>query len=526
MTIKEAKEQIKYAMTAYFSRDELGNYEIPPSAQRPIFLIGAPGIGKTAIMEQIASELDVLLVSYSMTHHTRQSALGLPYIAEKNYQGKTCQVSEYTMSEIIASVYDTMEETGKKEGILFLDEINCVSETLTPSMLQFLQFKTFGRHALPEGWLVVTAGNPPEYNRTVREFDIVTLDRLKKIEVEPDFDAWKEYAWQHGVHAAVMSYLEIKKNNFYHVETLAKGKSFVTARGWEDLSRMIRLCEKKNLPVNGSLVSQYLQDAKIAADFAAYYDLFLKYRSDYQIESILAGNETKEIRDRAASARFDERIALLGLLIGTLADQCAAAAETENYLVLALEALRQIRQAEASASTPASGSAIAAAGTHAASQSGKPDEKDCAASNESAALKDRLLAQADRLGAAIWTKQKGAAVTQAEKRAYQKAIAFLTTCAQTSSDFDAVKNAYRDETLKLSADAASLQEKMTHVFAFLEQVYPQGQEILLFVTELTVNETTAAFISHYGCEPYERHSKELMFFERGRDLKNRIRNLN
>ena len=46
-------------------------------------------------------------------------------------------VSEYTMSEIIASVYDVMAESGIREGILFLDEINCVSETLAPSMLQF-----------------------------------------------------------------------------------------------------------------------------------------------------------------------------------------------------------------------------------------------------------------------------------------------------------------------------------------------------------------------------------------------------
>ena len=67
------------------------------------------------------------IVSYSMTHHTRQSALGLPFISHKNYGGKEYDISEYTMSEIIASVYDKIEEDGIKEGILFLDEINCVS---------------------------------------------------------------------------------------------------------------------------------------------------------------------------------------------------------------------------------------------------------------------------------------------------------------------------------------------------------------------------------------------------------------
>ena len=88
MNISEAKEQIKNAMTAYFTKDEFGNYKIPVEKQRPVFLMGPPGIGKTAIMEQVAAELGVGLVSYSMAHHTRQSALGLPFIVKKNYGGE------------------------------------------------------------------------------------------------------------------------------------------------------------------------------------------------------------------------------------------------------------------------------------------------------------------------------------------------------------------------------------------------------------------------------------------------------
>ena len=90
--------------------------------------------------------------SYTITHHTRQSAIGLPFISEKEYGGRKYAVTEYTMSEIVASIYDKMEQTGLKEGILFIDEINCVSETLAPAMLQFLQCKTFGNHAIPAGW--------------------------------------------------------------------------------------------------------------------------------------------------------------------------------------------------------------------------------------------------------------------------------------------------------------------------------------------------------------------------------------
>ncbi|MBQ7895603.1 MAG: AAA family ATPase, partial [Oscillospiraceae bacterium] len=296
MNIKQAKQQIKNAVLSYFSKDEFGNYIIPVERQRPVFMIGAPGIGKTAIMEQIAQELNIGLVSYSMTHHTRQSALGLPYIAKKNFGGQEFSVSEYTMSEIIASVYKLIEDTGHKEGILFLDEINCVSETLAPAMLQFLQYKVFGMHKVPQGWIVVTAGNPPEYNKSVREFDIVTWDRLKRVDVEPDYEAWKEYACQKGIHGSVLSFLDIKKNFFYVVETKVDRKSFVTARGWEDLSEMIKLYEKNSLPVDISLVEQYLQNQTVAKEFAVYYDLYNKYKSDYQVEDILSENAPQSIK--------------------------------------------------------------------------------------------------------------------------------------------------------------------------------------------------------------------------------------
>ena len=130
MNIKQAKQEIKNTLRAYLSKDELGCYRIPSIRQRPILLMGPPGIGKTQIMAQIAAETGVGLVAYTITHHTRQSAVGLPFIEKRTYGDRVFSVTEYTMSEILASVYSLMEKTGLKEGILFLDEINCVSETL------------------------------------------------------------------------------------------------------------------------------------------------------------------------------------------------------------------------------------------------------------------------------------------------------------------------------------------------------------------------------------------------------------
>ena len=157
MNIKRAKEEIEHTVKAYLAKDALGEYAIPSIRQRPILLMGPPGIGKTQIMEQAARECGVALVAYTITHHTRQSAVGLPFIRQRHYGDKDVSVTEYTMSEIISSVYAKMEATGLKEGILFIDEINCVSETLAPTMLQFLQCKTFGNQAVPAGWVIVQA---------------------------------------------------------------------------------------------------------------------------------------------------------------------------------------------------------------------------------------------------------------------------------------------------------------------------------------------------------------------------------
>ena len=149
MNIKQAKQEIQNTLRAYLTRDDLGNYLIPSVRQRPVLLMGPPGIGKTQIMEQIAAETGVGLVAYTITHHTRQSAIGLPFIEKRSYGGREYTVTEYTMSEIIASVYDKMEETGLKEGILFIDEINCASETLAPAMLQFCSARPSATNPCP-----------------------------------------------------------------------------------------------------------------------------------------------------------------------------------------------------------------------------------------------------------------------------------------------------------------------------------------------------------------------------------------
>ncbi len=489
MNIKEAKKQIKNAMIAYFSKDEFGNYLIPVQKQRPVFLIGPPGIGKTAIMEQIARSMKVSLVSYSITHHTRQSALGLPFITEKIYDGKEYRISEYTMSEIIASVYDTIEKTGNKEGILFLDEINCVSETLSPAMLQFLQYKIFGKHRVPEGWIVVTAGNPPEYNKNVHEMDIVTLDRLKRVDVEPDYQVWRSYAVNRNLHSSILNFLDQKPEFFYSVTTSIDGKSFVTPRGWEDLSDMMRLYELHDIQIDYDLEYQYLQNSKIAREFATYYELFNRYKKEYQIESIFSGEVSESLMEKAKESSFDERLAVVGMLL----DEITAKIRKVNFFDRGIQELRALlKQAKG---------------------------------YEGKELQTKIQEEKRAYEEDFEQKKTAGSLNNEELYAKEFALNFLTGSILEEQNFSVIQKAYMEKVAELKELIAHTNTSLQEAFRFIEQAYDGDQEMVLFVTELTVRSHCSYYISRYGSEEYFKYNKELLLEERKMDLKGKISEL-
>ncbi len=510
MNIKQAKDDIENTVRLYLKKDEFGEYRIPVIRQRPIFLLGAPGIGKTAIMEQVAQELGIALVSYSMTHHTRQSALGLPFISHREYQGMTYDVSEYTMSEIIASIYEVMEKSGIREGILFLDEINCVSETLSPSMLQFLQYKVFGRHSVPEGWVIVTAGNPPEYNKSVREFDVVTMDRLKVLEVEADYKAWKEYARQKRLHGAILNFLELKKDDFYRIETTVNGRSYVTARGWEDLSEILHLYEEEGIRADETLVGQYIRNERVVKEFTAYYDLYNKYKKEYQTEEILDGSVLAHTVERARIAPFDERLSLLGMLIDKAASEVGEDMEISDYLMELLKNLKGIRGA-----------------LKKSVQLSVPDmlERQMQARKkqmEAARLAGSLSEREQRKGRRIlrFLEEEKKQILLREREAGEKEHSL------PAEQFSALKAAFDSQTAQLRKRVENTKKRLENLFVFVENAFVEGNEMLILVTELTVRSDCARFIGQFGCEAYHRHSQELMLSERSSGLWEEVASLN
>ncbi|MBO5460347.1 MAG: AAA family ATPase [Ruminococcus sp.] len=487
MNIKRAKQEIKDSIEAYLAKDEFGEYCIPAIRQRPLLLIGPPGIGKTQIMEQIAKECKIGLVAYTITHHTRQSAVGLPFIKEKIYDGQTFSVTEYTMSEIIASVYEKMEQTGLKEGILFIDEINCVSETLAPTMLQFLQCKTFGNQKVPKGWVIITAGNPPEYNKSVREFDVVTMDRIKRIDVGADFEVWKEYAYRQGIHAAVISYLELRRKNFYCIENTVDGKIFATARGWEDLSQLIQVYEKLGKTVDRDVVYQYIQHRMIAKDFANYLELYYKYKEDYGVEDILRGVWNQITIRKIKAASLDEHLSIVGLLNGKLGEMFSECYFTDTFVTKLYEYMVEYRE-----------------------------------QFELINIEGILKKAAEDLEAL----KKAELLTKADAIIWKRVIAFLENAMQKvkkemlsgEEAYEAVKELFENEADNLEGLTEKTSNTLLNVFDFLEEAFGEGQEMVAFITELNANYYSIWFIQENGSDQYYRHNKGLLFDERQKML--------
>ena len=302
--------------------------------------------------------------------------------------------------------------------------------------------------------------------------------------MEADYGAWKAYAQEKGIHPAILQFLELKKEYFYHIETTVKGRLYVTARGWEDLSEVIKLAEEEGGAVDETLVGQFLRNDAIVREFTAYYDLYNKYKKDYHIPEILNGQIAAPAVERAKAAAFDERLSLLGMLIDKVQGEIRENMELGDCLgelVAPLKALQGKDAAQVSALLEKYGQ-----------------------------TKEKQLYSRERAGAL------SAAGKKKEKyilRFYGEANRELVKRPE-EMPFAVVKQLFDERVAGMKEETSRIQERLHALFTFVEKAFEEGNEMLILVTELTAGTRSAEFIARFGCPDYQRHNEKLMLSER------------
>jgi hypothetical protein len=227
--------------------------------------------------------------------------------------------------------------------------------------------------------------------------------------------------------------------------------------------------------------------------------LYNKYRSDYQVEDILAGKATDEIKNRAKSAKFDERYSLLGLLLEAVMADMKEADDMEDLLGQLLVILKQYKKS-LSADKSADGAVLL--------ENLRNEQKKLYNSGmKSKSLSDTQQTQMIRIMDILSEEQK-----------LVKADSSGKPFAVVKADFDSRVKAFNKRVKETS-------ERISNMFHFGDEVFPEGQELIILVTELTANPYSARFIGKYHVEEYFIHDKELMFRQRQIEISGEIKKL-
>ena len=344
---------------------------------------------------------------------------------------------------------------------------------------------------MPKGWIIVAAGNPPEYNKSVRDFDMVTLDRVRYMNVEADYNVWKKYARQQRINDAILSYLELKPNHFYRAEADVDGLSFVTARGWEDLSNLMDAYTALDIPVTQQVVKEFIHHDDVAEDAAAYFELYRKYEDDYGIDAILEGKTPTKIFARLFDAAFDERISVVNLVLKGITNQLDIYSRNKFVIDSWYAFLKEYRMLVEDA----------------------PDKNKAYTD----LLNEHRMRFENEVKAEIYTA-KEIAVRKKLFDDIEEAGRNIEKQMESKEAFDNAKSAFMKATEVLEESESVTIKYINNAFEFIEDAFSNGQELVVFVTELTISPNAALFLSEHEIEKYNVYKEELLIGTRKAEI--------
>ncbi len=278
----------------------------------PVFIWGAPGIGKSSIVKQIASQQGLEFLDLRLSLLDPTDLKGIPFFNADTNEGVWAKPS------FLPSDPDS-------KGILFLDEINTAPPAVQASAYQLILDRKVGEYELPQGWSIIAAGNRENDRGVVYKMPPPLANRFVHFEMEVDFADWKTWAFQAGIESSIIAYLAYDKSMLFTFDATSNEKSFATPRSWEYVDSIVKSGIKADLILDSI-------SGAVGREAAVGYTSFKKVMKELpDLKSILDGSLT-ELEEENSKVIMALAIGLVNALLENPSDEAV-----EHVLNFSLE---------------------------------------------------------------------------------------------------------------------------------------------------------------------------------------------
>lgn len=254
------------------TQDDLLEILFNVAPTRPVFIWGAPGIGKSALVEQFAKELDLPCVSLLGSQLAPEDIIGIPQI-----KGET---SEFLPPKMIAR---------KEPYVLFLDELNACSQEVQKAFYSLIHERRIGEYHLPEGSIVVGAGNRAQDSAIVKTMSSALINRMFHVQMKADARQWIKWAQENNLHPWVIDYI-IQRPDHLFSEPPKTEEPFSTPRSWHMLSDALTEYGAGTREISADTLKM-LAYACLSPSHAGMFLAYTKsLKNNHMLEDIIAEN--------------------------------------------------------------------------------------------------------------------------------------------------------------------------------------------------------------------------------------------
>ena len=246
--------------------------EISMSEQRPVFLWGSPGVGKSEIFRQIAAGNNKDLIDLRLSLLDSVDLRGIPAIIEG--------LTRWMRPSFLPT---------DGEGILFLDEMNLASQSVLSAAYQLILDRKLGDYTLPENWYIAAAGNRETDGMNISHMPKALASRFRHLELEPDIESWVTWGIENGISVETLAFVRFRPDLLNRFNPKDKERAFPNPRSWEYTDR---LCQRT---VPAQLLHEMLAGT-IGESAAAEYMGFRKiFRSLPDRDAVIADPMNAEV---------------------------------------------------------------------------------------------------------------------------------------------------------------------------------------------------------------------------------------